>query len=135
MAEQPAIALTLLFDGYCGFCTWAAGWLVSLDRRGLVAIIPCQSDDQRPATGVSRHDCKQAAWAVDRHGRRYRGAGAILAGLAVGLDWGVPLLLYQVAPLRWAADAGYWLIARLRRWLPGVKPYCLQHPAACGRSS
>lgn len=134
MADQRPVRLTLLFDGYCGFCTWAAHWLASHDRSGQLRVAPCQSNDLRGPTGVSRRDCEQAAWAVDQSGRHYRGAAALLAGLTLGRDWPFLLSLYRLAPVRWAADAGYRLVARWRSRLPGVTPYCQAHPERCDRS-
>lgn len=122
----------LIFDGCCGFCTRAVGWLKRLDRHGRVAVVPFQQPGAPEAAGLTRAACEQAAWAFEASGRAHRGAAAVLAALACAL--GAPLLLrvYDFALVRALADAAYRWVAANRARLPGVTPHCEQHPAECG---
>jgi predicted DCC family thiol-disulfide oxidoreductase YuxK len=121
----------LIFDGACGFCTWAAQWIQRLDRYGHVAIVPFQKPNAPERVGLTREQCEKAAWAVEPDGTRYRGAAAIYAALAWAL--GCPWLLhvYRLPLIRSLVDVLYFCIAATRKWLPGVVPYCEQHPEEC----
>lgn len=103
----------------------------ALDRHGRVAAVPFQKPGVPEAAGLTREECRQAVWAVEPTGRRYRGAGAINAALAWAL--GIPLLLrlYDVALVRRVEDAVYAWVAAHRGRLPGVTPYCQEHPDVC----
>ncbi|MCZ6574538.1 MAG: DCC1-like thiol-disulfide oxidoreductase family protein [Planctomycetota bacterium] len=101
-----------------------------LDRYDRVAVVPFQKPGTPEAYGLTAQDCEDAAWAVDTDGRRYRGAGAINA--ALGRVLGLPLLWIYERPLsRPVQDAVYAWVARHRRRLPGVTPYCKTHARSC----
>lgn len=123
--------LILLFDGTCGFCTRSVEWIQALDRHGRVTAVPFQKPGVPEAAGLTIEQCEQAAWAVEPDGRLHRGAGAVNAALAWAL--GVPALLrlYQMPVLRQIQDAVYDWVAANRERLPGVIPYCQQHPEEC----
>lgn len=125
----------LVFDGDCGFCTWAANWIGRVDRRQRVRLIACQDPTVRDRTQLARSDCLAAAWAVEPSGQRYRGAGAINAALAYALDTSLFLDLYALRPIAWLEDLLYLGLAFARRWLPGTTPYCQQHPERCRRGT
>jgi hypothetical protein len=75
--------------------------------------------------------CEKAAWAAAPSGQRYRGAGAVNASLAVATGVALPLLAYSLPGLRQLEDLAYDFIAAVRGKLPGVEPYCKQHPEEC----
>jgi predicted DCC family thiol-disulfide oxidoreductase YuxK len=124
--------IVLIFDGRCGFCTRAARWIRSWDRRGRVRLVPCQRPGAPERYGLTRAQCEEAAWAITPDGRRHRGAAAVLAALGGALGWPGLLRLYAFPPIRWLADGLYEQIARHRGRLPGVRPYCEEHPEECG---
>jgi predicted DCC family thiol-disulfide oxidoreductase YuxK len=127
-------SIVLVFDGDCGFCTLAASWVSRLDARQRVHLIPCQAVAAVQALGLTTSQCMAAAWAVESSGRLHQGAGAIVMGVAFALDWALLPKLYAFRPLRWALEVGYSFMAKVRRWLPGVTPYCQEHPEECGDS-
>lgn len=106
--------------------------MARLDRRGRVTTVPFQKPGVPEAHGLTLAECEAAAWAVAPDGRRYRGAAAINAALAWALGRPFLLRLYALPGLRQIQDGVYALVAALRRHLPGVTPYCQQHPEECG---
>lgn len=121
----------VVFDGHCGFCTGVVRWLARLDRAGRLRPIPCQRPGGPEGLGLSPADCEAAAWAIEPDGRRHRGGGAVVAALAWALGRPGLVRLYYVPGFRQALDAAYWLVARLRPYLPGTRPYCAEHPDDC----
>jgi predicted DCC family thiol-disulfide oxidoreductase YuxK len=118
----------LLYDGDCSFCTGWATW-VAAKADGSVRTAAWQSLDRTElaAFGLTADDAASAAWWIDEHGRRSRAHLAIARALAAG--HGTPAAvgrLLLVPPFRWAAAAGYPLVARWRNRLP--------HPYASGDS-
>ena len=92
---------------------------------------PYQKPGIPASVGLSTEQCEAAAWAVSPDGKRYRGAGAINASLAVATGVALPLLLYELPGIRQLQDLGYAFVAAVRGKLPGDKPYCKQHPGEC----
>ena len=124
--------IVLIFDGRCGFCTRAARWIRRWDRGGRVRLVTCQRPGAPERYGLTRAQCEEAAWAITPDGRRHRGAAAVLAALGGALGWPGLLRLYAFPTIRWLADGLYEQIARHRGRLPGVRPYCEEHPEECG---
>ena len=83
--------------------------------------------------GVGFAECEAAAWAVTPapEQRRYRGAGAVNAALAVALGTWLPVRFYELPGVRQLQDALYAWVARNRGRLPGDEPFCTQHPDRC----
>ncbi|MGH8932454.1 MAG: thiol-disulfide oxidoreductase DCC family protein [Egibacteraceae bacterium] len=133
MSALPA-TVTLLFDGCCGFCTRSVGWLERLDRKGRVTIVPYQHPGAPEAHGLTLEQCEQAARAVAPDGRCCSGAAAMNIAAAVALGNPLPVWLYERPPMRRLQDGLYRWVARNRRRLPGVTPFCLQQPEACACS-
>jgi len=92
---------------------------------------PYQKPGVPASAGLTIEQCKAAVWAVSPDGKRYRGAGAINASLAVATGVALPLLLYKLPGIRQLQDLGYAFVAAVRGKLPGDKPYCKQHPGEC----
>jgi len=120
--------LTLLFDGDCGFCSLTAGWLRGLDQVGRLSLLACQDPPVQAVTELSRSDWLAAAWAIEPSGERHRGAAAINVPLGYSGGWELPRRLVSIRPIRWLEDGIYRGVVWARRWLPGVTPYCQQHP-------
>jgi predicted DCC family thiol-disulfide oxidoreductase YuxK len=132
--ERPQ-AVTLLFDGDCGFCAACADLLRFLDRHHRIRLVPFQSPGVCEALGLAAEECRQAAWASGDGGKPRRGAEAVLMGLgaAAGSAW--LSRLYRHALLRRAADAVYGWVSAHRGRLPGRRPFCQRHPEECGSPS
>ncbi len=104
--------LHVVFDGRCGFCTRAVGWVEHLDRHGRIELHAWQHPGVPERFGLTPQQCDASVWAVPAAGdnplhtaRRPRGGGA------------------PVAACRGAAPP--------RGRLPGVTPWCEQHPGQC----
>jgi predicted DCC family thiol-disulfide oxidoreductase YuxK len=104
----------------------------ALDRRHRVTMVPFQKPGAPAAHGLSLAQCRDAAWAVTPARQRYPGAAATNMALAVALGTRLPLWLYAIPGLRQLQDAAYAWVVRNRGRLPGVTPYCEQHPEECG---
>jgi len=103
----------------------------ALDRRRRVTAVPFQQSAALATHGLTVEQAEAAAWAIAPDGRRYRGAAAVDAALAVALGNGLPLRLYFLPGLRQLQDRVYAWVAAHRGRLPGDTPYCDQHPAEC----
>jgi predicted DCC family thiol-disulfide oxidoreductase YuxK len=123
-------ALTLVFDGYCGFCTRSVQWIARLDRNRRVRFEPFQRPGVLQAYGLTAEECEEAAWAITPGGRRMRGAEAINAALAAALGIRAPLAAYRLPGVRQVQDALYAWVARNRRRFRAVTPWCVAHPEA-----
>ena len=105
--------------------------LKRLDRDHRVMVVPYQKSGVPALVGLTEEDCRTAAWAVSPDGRRYRGAYAANASLAVALGTYLPLFLYNLPGVARLQDAVYDWIASNRGRIPGDVPYCDQHPDQC----
>lgn len=121
----------LIFDGYCGFCTRAVGWLRRLDHRNRLAVQPYQADNVLARWELTAQDCDEAAWAITSDGGRHRGAAAINAALAAALGTRLPLRVYGLPGMRRLQDAVYVWVSRNRRRFRGVTPWCQANPQEC----
>jgi predicted DCC family thiol-disulfide oxidoreductase YuxK len=93
--------------------------LKRLDRDHRVTVVPYQRTGVPASAGLTVEECEAAAWAVSPDGRRYRGAGAANASLAVALGTCLPLFLYDLPGVKQLQDAVYDWIANNRGWLSG----------------
>lgn len=102
----------------------------TLDRDRRVTAVPYQKPGVPASAGLTVEQCEKAAWAVAPDGRRYRGAGAVNASLAVATGVALPLLVYALPVVKQMQDLTYAFIAanRSRLPLPSVVPYCKEHP-------
>ena len=102
-----------------------------------MTVVPYQKDGVPASAGLNVEDCRKAAWAYvpgdepGRPRRRWRGAGAINASLAVALGTRLPLAFYELPVVGPLQNRAYDFIAANRGKLPGDKPYCKQHPEEC----
>lgn len=120
----------LVFDGECGFCTRAVGWLRLVDRYRLIETAPYQRPGVPESVGASREQCAASVQWRGADGTRAEGAAAISAALAVALDATWPPWLY-----RRTSRVQTWLykwVSENRYRLPGVTPWCSRYPHDCG---
>jgi predicted DCC family thiol-disulfide oxidoreductase YuxK len=116
----------LVFDGDCGFCTSSARWLERGFRHGERAEAwQLLGDGALAELGLTTKDAKQAAWWVDREGRRERGHRAAGRALEAAGGWrrGAGRLILT-PPTSWLAAGAYRLVVRWRHRLPGGTPAC-----------
>lgn len=114
----------LIFDGDCGFCTTAAGWVsarLSDDHR----VVPWQAIDDLSIHGLTEADVTTASYWVDEAGTAYRGS----AGIAEALKEMPGALSYAgqamtMAPVSWIAAGVYKLVVKYRHQLPGATDAC-----------
>ncbi len=112
-------------------------WIRALDRDRRVTAVPYQKPGVPAAAGLSVEQCEEAAWTVEpgeasgKPWRRYRGAGAINASLAVALGIRLPLSLYGLPGVGRLQERLYDLVAANRHRLPGDVPYCKRRPEEC----
>ncbi|SDG50532.1 thiol-disulfide oxidoreductase DCC family protein [Pseudonocardia oroxyli] len=118
----------LVFDGECGFCTRALGWLRLLDREARLVTLPLQGPGVPARVGATPAACKEALhFAAD--GRVRTGAAAVNGALAVALQRRFPEWIY--ARTARTQERVYEWVARHRGLLPGMTPWCERYPAAC----
>ena len=118
-----------MFDGQCGFCTRSANWVRRLDRRHRVALRPYQGHGVLTGTGLTADEAAGAVWWLGADGRRARAAEAVGAALSAALGTRLPLGLYRVT--RPVQELVYAWVSANRHRLPGVTPYCVEHPEEC----
>ena len=124
----------LVFDGDCGFCTTAAGFLerrvASAPRRGGLSVVPWQRADL-PALGLTEAQCSEAVQFVDAGARSYAGAPAIAAALGAGpAAYRLVGAVMGLPGVRGLAAVVYRWVAAHRHRLPGGTPACRMPPAA-----
>jgi predicted DCC family thiol-disulfide oxidoreductase YuxK len=115
----------LIFDGECGFCTRTANAVMRLNTKHRFGVLPWQTPGLLDQTGLTQQECMDAAWFVDEHGHKYRGAAAINATLsALGGVFAVAAWLYRIPGLKQIEDAVYRWVADHRYRLPGASDAC-----------
>jgi predicted DCC family thiol-disulfide oxidoreductase YuxK len=128
MKSASSDQLTVIFDGTCGFCTATKTLLGKLDHDNRLTWIPCQhlSGDDEPA-----RLCQTSVVAIDNDGQITIGpqAFASIAGMLVGSA--IPLRIATLPGIRTMLGLGYHGISLIRSRIPGVSPWCDQHPEDC----
>jgi predicted DCC family thiol-disulfide oxidoreductase YuxK len=121
----------LVFDGDCGFCTRALGWLRLLDGKRMIETVPFQRPGVPESLGLTAEQCAGSVQWRGADGSRAEGAEAIAAALAAAVRTDLPTRLYQrtAGPQR----ALYSWVAGHRHRLPGIEPWCARYPEDCGR--
>ncbi len=123
--DHPGVPL-LVFDGDCGFCTSAAGWIAShWDRPVRSVPWQCLGEPGLADLGLTVEQAQTAVWWVDESGGLARGHRAIGASLLAGTGWRRRAgMLVLTPPFSWMAAGIYRLVARFRHRLPGGTPAC-----------
>lgn len=116
-----------VYDGDCGFCTRSVGWLLAR-ARPLAEARPYQWTDLASYGTTAERARHEVLWISRGAGGGTAVRGGVLAFAALlrtaGPLWRVAGLLLTVPPIRWAALAGYRLIAANRYRLPGGTAAC-----------
>lgn len=122
--------LDLIFDGRCGFCTRAVGWVHRLDRHRRISTHAYQEPDVLERFGLTESQAHTAVWAVVG-GTPSAGAAAVAETLDTALGTRIFGKLYRIPPVRTAQDRVYQWVADHRGKFPGVTPWCECHPENC----
>lgn len=129
-SEASRTELDLIFDGRCGFCTRAVGWVRALDRHRRITTHAYQQPDVLDRFGLTESQAHAAVWAVAGH-TRTAGAAAVAATLDTALGTRIFGRVYRIPPMRLLQDRVYQWVADHRGKFPGVTPWCEQHPGKC----
>jgi predicted DCC family thiol-disulfide oxidoreductase YuxK len=118
----------LVFDGECGFCTRALGWIRLLDGEARLTTVPLQGAGVPERIGTTAARCRETVH-LEVDGTLHTGADAVNLALAVALRRSFPQRLYaHTAALQ---ERVYDWVSRNRGRLPGTTPWCTRHPASC----
>jgi predicted DCC family thiol-disulfide oxidoreductase YuxK len=158
--DHPAVggpALTVIFDGYCGFCTRCAEFGQRLDVHSRVRFLAHQAPGVRERFGITRAQAEFQIWAIDAAGGKRGGAqaaAAVLDTIIGSAPWLEPRsaaaptgrgngrrarsrgLFERLAGLpgiEQGLDRAYQWAARNRGRFPGTTPWCQTHAGQCGR--
>ncbi len=113
----------VLFDGDCGFCTRAVGFMTGRTVRADVSAEPLQRVDL-PSLGLAVDKCLETLHVVDESAV-FTGSDAIARILRAGRPpWPLVGRLLTLPGVRQVAGAAYDLLARNRHRLPGGSTTC-----------
>ncbi len=126
-----AARLVLIFDGTCDLCTACITALYTLDWRRRMLFAPFQRPGLPEAAGLTYAQCVRSVWAILPDGRRLSGAAAVSAALDQPTVLPLFTWLARLPGVARLEEAAYDWIARNRSHLPGVRPYCADHPDDC----
>lgn len=118
-----------MFDGDCGFCTRAAGWVTAMDRRGQIDVRPYQVPGVPESIGTDAATCADALQWSGPEGGRLSGAAAANAVLDTVTGTRIPSRLYRATAA--LQERAYRWVAERRGRFPGMTPYCESHPGRC----
>ncbi|MFR9676216.1 thiol-disulfide oxidoreductase DCC family protein [Streptomyces sp. TR06-5] len=128
--DRPGGAL-LVYDGDCGFCATAVGF-VERRMRPRCTFVPWQFTDL-DALGVTEHRVQHEMLWVTPAGTVFGGAeAAAMALLRSRGAWPVAGAVLSLPVVRWIARGVYRLVATNRHRLPGGTPACAVRPPAAG---
>ncbi len=96
---------TLLYDGACRFCRFAARTIVKLDRRGTLSILPFHDRDAEPLLARIPPDERFATWHLVRPDGSRASGGTGLVELVRVLPATRPVSpALRLLPLAWLYD-------------------------------
>lgn len=122
---------SVIFDGRCGFCTRTVDWLSNLDRHDRLEFHASQVPGVRERFALSPAEADDSAWTIGPDGERVGGARAIALAVAVAIGNRATYVPWHIPGGMWVMGKSYRFVANRRTRLPGVTPWCDQHPGAC----
>lgn len=131
----PDPQLTVVFDGYCGMCTRTRRYLEGWDAHNRIRWLPCQTLEEGGTGPVNTQACERVIWAYAGDDTPVAGSQAMMRIISTILGQQWPVTLGRLPVIKQALAVGYGLVARHRRYFPGDKPWCEQHPEQCHASS
>jgi predicted DCC family thiol-disulfide oxidoreductase YuxK len=121
-AAAPRLPL-VLYDGDCVFCTAQAARVRRL-AAGRLRVEPLQTA-LPDVPWIDPEDAVRALHLVDRDGRGYAGAAAIVRLLRLTRPlFGILVLPYHLPGVRWLADRAYEFVAARRSAIAGRDDDC-----------
>ena len=121
MSRSAVFPLTIFFDGSCRVCAGEMATYRRRDTEGRLTFVDISDDDFVAADfGRSRDEFMTQLHVRDAAGRYFLGVDAFIAIWQAFPGTLYPQLgsLLGWPPVRPLAGVGYWLFARLRRFLP-----------------
>ncbi|MDN5631299.1 DUF393 domain-containing protein [Glutamicibacter protophormiae] len=122
--------LHVVFDGNCGFCTRAVGWVRVLDRHGRIELHASQCPGVLERFGLTPEQADSSVWAV--RDETTSGAHAVAVVLDTALGRRLVERVYRLPLVGRTLEAAYRWVAEHRHMFPGVTPWCEAHPGQCG---
>lgn len=121
----------VLYDGQCRFCRVNADRLARWGKSGVLHL----EDFQKPGAldlypGLSHNLCMRYLILITPDGRLHAGFEGIVEALATRGSWSRIVYLYYFPVVRQLCDLAYWLVARVRYWLPGKQEECSEGTCA-----
>jgi predicted DCC family thiol-disulfide oxidoreductase YuxK len=124
--------ILLIWDGECGFCRNALGWMLQHDHDARIQAVPYQDLPSPPMTPALRRQAERAVQVIAPEGQHLSAGRAVLYVLQQ-VSWHPRLVrLASRRPFLWAVELGYWVIARNRTFFsrflfrgsgpPGCRP-------------
>ena len=121
LAVAAPLLPLVLYDGSCRFCTAQAMRLAKL-AGGRLRVQPLQSA-LASVPWVDPGEAMRALHLVDRDGRTFVGAAAVVRAVRLARPWlGAMLLPYHLPGVRWLADRAYEAVAARRYCLSCAVP-------------
>ncbi|HEV8061844.1 MAG TPA: DUF393 domain-containing protein [Gemmataceae bacterium] len=117
--------MSVLYDGHCRFCCGGARRLARWAKPGSLRMIDFQAPGALdPFPGLDHATCMRHMIMVTPEGSRFIGAEAIVRALATRGGIAKIGYIYYVPGIRQLSDLLYFLVARVRYWLPGKGREC-----------
>lgn len=126
--------LTVIFDGRCRVCAWTIRTLGDLDRHHRLEMVPCQGIQGVDRFGLTREQCDRQVFVVRGDGSLVEGGQAAMLILATALEQPWLARVAALPVVRQVVNAGYMLLATVRRRLPGSTTWCDDHPEQCAQA-
>jgi predicted DCC family thiol-disulfide oxidoreductase YuxK len=120
--KAPLFPLTIFYDGSCIVCAREIEHYLRKDHGGRLVAVDISRPDFDPAPfQIALADFMHQLHAIDQDGRIYRGVDsfwAIWQAFPASTIYGLMGRIIQLALVNRLARIGYWLFARIRRYLP-----------------
>ena len=111
----PDACYWLFWDGDCGFCRRGVAWVKQHDKADRINAVPYQEAPRPPMTDALAMQCVRAIHVITPSGQIFSGGRASLCLFGVIGYWRLACLL-SFPPFVWFVEAGYWIVARNRRF-------------------
>jgi predicted DCC family thiol-disulfide oxidoreductase YuxK len=105
----------LFWDGDCGFCRRGVAWVKEQDKAEKIDAVPYQEAPRPPMTDALAARCVRAVHVITPSGQILSGGRACLCVVSV-IGYRRLARVLCLPPLVWLVEAGYWLVARNRRF-------------------
>jgi predicted DCC family thiol-disulfide oxidoreductase YuxK len=111
----PNARYWLFWDGDCGFCRRGVVWVKKQDKAEKINAVSYQEAPRPPMTDALAMRCARAVHVITPSGQILSGGRASLCLLSV-IGYRRFACLLALPPFVWFVEAGYWIVARNRRF-------------------